>query len=598
MWFSPNELVEVCEPPSEYSPFLCELRRMETTEKYCPHDARPLQGCEEGGLHGEEAQHNLELKMSPVEEKRLLRRIDLWIVPYSSLLFLFSFLDRVNIGQARLAGLEKDLKLHGNQLNLSIRPIIQYDIALTIFFVSYAAFELPSNLVLKKLRPSRWLCFIMVSWAIIQILMGLVKNAKALYVARFLQGMFEAGLFPGLNFLLSTWYTRKELNVRVAVFCMGATLAGEKIVHSEVSWHSELGTWQAFILEGLLTLICALPAPWLVQDFPHYSKLLTPTEKAKWLHRLNVSQGVTNAPLPFTTKQVWKALTDWKTYAYSLIILFAALGFTNAAANALSATPYVLATIVVITVGAISDRLSMRSPFIVIMYGYTILLCDVSPPVKFVAVFITVVGVSPCTATAITFVGNNFGPMYTRAAVMGVFFSFGNFGGIIASNVYPIGDAPRYIRGHAISLGFSCLAIVLSAFMGYYNTQENGRRDRLYGAPNLDGSDCSSVYVDDPVRVKKWGLEGMSKQEIIELGNQHPAFSLSNYYVLMVSGPGEHVEGSSDIGIELEFTGLILRLSRTTARREASTNCETLSYNYTFLNPEVVVIIHSALIPL
>ncbi|KAF8522739.1 putative MFS nicotinic acid transporter Tna1 [Hysterangium stoloniferum] len=519
---------------------------METTEKSSQHDARPLQGCDEGSLHGQEAQHNLELKMSPVEEKRLLRRIDLWIVPYSSLLYLLSFLDRVNIGQARLAGLEKDLNLHGNQ----------YDIALMIFFVSYIAFELPSNLVLKTFKPSRWICFIMVCWASLQMRvrrsMGLVKNAKELYATRFLLGMFEAGLFPGLNFLFSTWYSRKELNVRIAIFFAGATLAGAfggllafGIRH--MAGVGGKGGWAwIFILEGLLTLICALPAPWLVQDFPHYSKLLTPTEKAKWLHRLNVSQGVTNAPLPFTTKQVWRALTDWKTYIYSLMSLsiaqpfyslslfapsiIAALGFTNAAASALSAAPYALGTVVIITMGAVSDRLSIRSPFITIMMllsviGYTILLCDVSPTVKFVAIFITVIGAGPCTPVAITLVVSNyFGPMYTRAAVMGIYFSCGNCGGIIASNVYPIGDAPKYIRGHATALGFSCLAIVLNAFMGFYNKQENARRDRIYGVPNPDGSDCSPVCADDPVQMKKWGLEGMSKQEIIELGDQHPAF--------------------------------------------------------------------------
>jgi MFS transporter, ACS family, DAL5 transporter family protein len=121
----------------------------------------------------------------------------------------------------------------------------------------------------------------------------------------------------------------------------------------------------------------------------------------------------------------------------------------------------------------------------------------------------------------------------------------GNSAGIISSNVYPIGDAPRYIRGHAIALGFSvlpsylparfsipdrrvflwqCLTIVLSAFMTFYNVRENARRDRVYGVPNPDGSDCSPLYADDPVRLKKWGLEGKSKEEIIALGDQHPAF--------------------------------------------------------------------------
>ncbi|KAF8572720.1 putative MFS nicotinic acid transporter Tna1 [Ramaria rubella] len=479
--------------------------------------------------------------MTSAEERRLLRRIDLRIVPYASLLYLLSFLDRVNIGQARLAGLEKDLRLRGNQ----------YDVALTIFFVSYVAFELPSNLLLKRFKPQRWICFIMVCWSILQIAMGLVTNHQGLYATRFLLGLFESGLFPGLNFLFTTWYTRNELNFRVSIFLAGATLAGAfggilafGIRHMAGVGGKDGWAW-IFILEGLLTLVCSIPALWLVQDFPQYSTLLTPKERTKWLHRLTASQGVTNSPLPFTKAQVLRALTDWKTYVYSVIYLsigqpfyslalfvpsiIAALGFTNANANLLSAAPYALGTVTTLTVAYISDRYSIRAPIIIVMMlftiiGYIILLCNVSAAVKYVAVFITVAGVTPAGATAITFVGNNFGPMYTRAAVMGIFFSIGNSAGIISSNVYPAGDAPRYIRGHAIALGFSCLAIVLCAFMIYYNMRENARRDRRYGVPNPDGSDCSPMNADDPVRLKKWGLEGKSKQEIIELGDLHPAF--------------------------------------------------------------------------
>ncbi|KAF8529980.1 putative MFS nicotinic acid transporter Tna1 [Gautieria morchelliformis] len=482
------------------------------------------------------------LRMTPAEEKKLLRRIDLWIVPYASLLYLLSFLDRVNIGQARLAGLEKDLKLHGNQ----------FDIALTIFFVSYVAFEVPSNLVLKKFKPPRWICFLMVSWGIVQVCMGLVTNYRGLYATRFLLGMFESGLFPGLNFLFTTWYTREELNVRVAIFFSGATLAGAfggllafGIRHMAGVGGKNGWAW-IFILEGLLTVVCALPALWLVQDFPQYSNILSTQERAKWLYRLNISQGVTNASLPFSMAQVVRPLTDWKTYVYGTILLsiaqpfyslslflpsiIAALGFTNATANLLSAAPYATGTVVSLLVAYISDRYSIRAPVLTVMMllsivGYTILLCDVSPAAKYVAVFIAVAGVNPSVPTAAAFVvRNSFGPMYTRATVMGVTFSMGNTAGFISSNVYPIRDAPRYIRGHAIALGFSCLSIVLCAFMTFYNMRENARRDRVYGVLSPDGSDCSPLYVDDPARLKKWGLEGKSKEEIIALGDRHPAF--------------------------------------------------------------------------
>jgi len=87
-------------------------------------------------------------------EATLLRKMDIRLIPLLALLYLMSFLDRGNIGNARLAGLEKDLGLVGNQ----------YAWTLTIFFFSYAAFEVPSNLLLKRLRPSVWLPLIMIAW--------------------------------------------------------------------------------------------------------------------------------------------------------------------------------------------------------------------------------------------------------------------------------------------------------------------------------------------------------------------------------------------------------------------------------------------------
>ena len=78
--------------------------------------------------------------------------------------------------------------------------------------------------------------------------------------------------------------------------------------------------------------------------------------------------------------------------------------------------------------------------------------------------------------------------------------------------------------------GMQCLAIIVTVFIGLYNMRENARRDRAYGVPNVDGSDCNPSNVDSLELREKWGLGGMSKQEILELGDQHPAFRYDIYY--------------------------------------------------------------------
>jgi MFS family permease len=103
---------------------------------------------------------------------------------------------------------------------------VQYNIALSLFFVPYIIFEIPCNIILKMMRPSTWISSITVAWGIVMTLMGLVTNHKGLYVARMFLGLAEAGFFPGATFLLTLWYKRHEVQTRMSFFYAGARLAG------------------------------------------------------------------------------------------------------------------------------------------------------------------------------------------------------------------------------------------------------------------------------------------------------------------------------------------------------------------------------------
>ena len=131
-------------------------------------------------------------EVDPVAEAKLVRKLDIFIIPVVMLLYLLSFLDRVNIGNARLYHMEKDLGLVGNK----------FQIAVSILFVTYILSELPSNLVLKKLRPSRWIAFITTAWGIIATLTGVVQNYGGLIACRLFLGLVEGGLFPGMAIYL------------------------------------------------------------------------------------------------------------------------------------------------------------------------------------------------------------------------------------------------------------------------------------------------------------------------------------------------------------------------------------------------------------
>jgi sugar phosphate permease len=134
-----------------------------------------------------------DIVFSDAETKRLLRKVDYRLLPVLTLLYLMSFLDRSNIGNARVAGLDVSLGLSD----------FQYNMCLTIFFFPYALFEVPSNIVLKFLKPRLWLTIIVLAWGTVMTLMGLVQNYAGLLAARFWLGVTEAGLFPAASFILT-----------------------------------------------------------------------------------------------------------------------------------------------------------------------------------------------------------------------------------------------------------------------------------------------------------------------------------------------------------------------------------------------------------
>jgi MFS family permease len=130
------------------------------------------------------------------QDKRLVRKLDLRLLPPLTLLYLLSFLDRSNVANARIEGLATDLGMTGDQ----------YLTGLTLYFIGYVLFEIPCNIILKKTSPKLWLPTLTLVWGVIATLMGLTQNLAGFWAVRFFLGVAESGLFPGIVFYLSMWY--------------------------------------------------------------------------------------------------------------------------------------------------------------------------------------------------------------------------------------------------------------------------------------------------------------------------------------------------------------------------------------------------------
>jgi sugar phosphate permease len=125
--------------------------------------------------------------VNTADEDKLVRKIDLHLLPILFVLYMFAFLDRVNIGNAKIQGLTTELHMSGEQ----------YNIASMILFVPYIVLEVPSNLLMKRIKPSMWLSGLMFGWGIITMCQGFVSSYGGLLACRVLLGVFEAGVFPG-----------------------------------------------------------------------------------------------------------------------------------------------------------------------------------------------------------------------------------------------------------------------------------------------------------------------------------------------------------------------------------------------------------------
>ena len=135
-------------------------------------------------------------------EKRLVYRVDLRVLPMLAIVFAVSIIDRINVGSAKVLGMEKDLTLTGNR----------YNVILLTFFPAYLLAELPSNYLLVKFRPKIWLSFLIFAWGAVLTGMAFTNSWQVAAFLRFLLGAFEGGLLPGLVYIISSWFVTQVLS--------------------------------------------------------------------------------------------------------------------------------------------------------------------------------------------------------------------------------------------------------------------------------------------------------------------------------------------------------------------------------------------------
>ncbi|RCI11304.1 hypothetical protein L249_7596 [Ophiocordyceps polyrhachis-furcata BCC 54312] len=426
-------------------------------------------------------------------EKRLLRKLDLHIIPLVMSLYLFSFLDRVNIGNARLYSLEADLALSPKQ----------FQVAVSILFVTYLALEVPSNLVLKLFTPRRWLAIIVTAWGLVATLSSQVRSYGGLVACRLLLGALEAGLFPGLNVYLTLFYTKRELALRVGYLFVSAAVAGALggllaygIGHLDGARGMNGWRW-ILLIEGLPAVVMGIVTAVALPNDACDAYFLDAHDRALMEARTKAEYGACNE---FRKLDMLRAFTDWKVWAFCVAQLGVdtmLYGFSTflptiiddlnfgrwsvAQVQLLTVPCYFLGAAAYMAMAVVSDRLQKRGVFCVVFgvissVGYAVLLADAPSSVHYFACFLVSCGLYVVVGLPLAWLPNN-SPRYgKRTTATGLQLTLGNVSGILAAFVYPKADAPRYVSGHAVTLAMVAMGTVIYAFLWLWYRRENRRR--------------------------------------------------------------------------------------------------------------------------
>lgn len=330
--------------------------------------------------------------------------------------------------------------------------------------------ELPSNLVIKKFRPSRWIAFIATIWGIIATLTGLCNNYGTLIACRLLLGLVEGGLFPGMAIYLTLFYTKDELALRIAYLFVSAALAGATggLLAYAIGFMdgvAGLRGWRwIMIIEGLPTFFLGLATFFVLADDPAHARYLTPAEKALMIVRQNRQVGQTDSAQRFHRADVRLGLADWKIYAFCagqfgadamlygystfLPTIIKSFGHWSAAqTQALTIPCYVLGAVSYLLVARLSDRQQLRGLYCVVfgavaVVGYAILMADVGPGVHYFACFVIALGLYVVVGLPLAWLPTN-NPRYgKRTTAGGLQLMIGNTSGIMAPFVSPLRSSP------------------------------------------------------------------------------------------------------------------------------------------------------------
>ncbi|KAI0057886.1 MFS general substrate transporter [Artomyces pyxidatus] len=458
-------------------------------------------------------------------EGRLVRKLDMRLLPAIVIIFIMNYIDRTAISAARLKGLELDLHLTANQ----------YNIVIAVLYASYCPAQIPSNMALNRItRPSIYIGACVVLWGLTSAMTGVTHNFAGILACRIFIGLPEAAFYPGAMYLLSRWYTRKELALRSAILYGGLLISnafGSLIaagILSNMEGKGGIRAWRwLFYIEGAITILVGFLSMYLLPDFPSNTRWLTPAERR--LAQVRLSEDAGEADEDTARDSAWGgfvlAVKDPKVSIFALMMcsqllgfsfvnffptLTATLGFNTTISLLLAVPPWILATIVTCITAWNADRTGerffhMASWWVVVIIGYVIGVSTMVVAARYVAMFLMTCGYAGFALTLVWVSNAIPRPPAKRAAAIAIVNGFGNLGNLMGSFIWKAQWGPEYHQSMYIGIGAMALSCILALIMRIILIRENA---------SLDASELSSATRE---RIHKAAqLEGIPIAEALE----------------------------------------------------------------------------------
>ncbi|KAI8090470.1 major facilitator superfamily domain-containing protein [Thamnidium elegans] len=345
---------------------------------------------------------------------------------------------------AQTTGLSEDLGLVSNQ----------YNWAITMFFIGYIILQIPANYVITKVRPSIMLPTVVFTWGAVVCFMALVTNVQGLYALRVCLGLAEAGFYPGIVFLLGSWYTKEELGTRTAVFVAGSQVSGafSGLISGAIATgldgaHGMRGWKWLFIIEGLIAVTIGAVGYFVIPDFPSNTKFITGDLREVAVIRLE-RQGRSNTKSGLNMQTFRNLFTTPFIYLFTfMFICYLSDKYSNRAYHILAGAIYTLIWYIILVAvngGNVPTVLLFISAYMI-------------PPVF---------GISPIMMTW----ANEIYACDTesRALAIAIINSLGNLApNFINVEVWSIVDSPDYRLGKIVTMGMTAAMIVM-CYSAYY----------------------------------------------------------------------------------------------------------------------------------